>query len=139
MKILVKKLHPNAIVPSKAHASDAAFDLHCLGGYVIGRHTRTIVRTGIAVAIPPGYYMQIAPRSGLAIKKGVMIMAGVVDAGYREEVGIVVYNSGSSDVRFEKGDRIAQALILPVPDASFEVVDELDTTDRAGGFGSTGA
>jgi dUTP pyrophosphatase len=100
---------------------------------------RTVLKTGIAVAIPEGYYGQIAPRSGLAVKGGLEILAGVIDADYRGELMVAVLNSGQADVEFKHGDRVAQLLILPCSMATPVQYSTLPDTDRGeGGFGSTG-
>lgn len=100
---------------------------------------RTVLKTGIAVAIPDGFYGQIAPRSGLAVKQGLEILAGVIDSDYRGELMVAVLNSGQTDIQFKHGDRVAQMLILPCEDSIPHIVDDLDDTNRgAGAMGSTG-
>ncbi|MBT8416202.1 MAG: dUTP diphosphatase, partial [Silicimonas sp.] len=100
-----------------------------------------LVPTGIAVEIPPGFEMQIRPRSGLALKHGISLAntPGTIDSDYRGAVGIILVNLGSEPVRIGHGDRIAQAVIAPVVQARFDEVDALTSSPRgAGGFGSTG-
>lgn len=100
-----------------------------------------LIPTGFALAIPVGFEIQVRPRSGLAIKKGLTIVnsPGTIDSDYRGEVKIGLINLGSEDVVIERGDRIAQLVLAPVVQAQFVEVDELDKTERgAGGFGHTG-
>ena len=91
------------------------------------------------MAIPKGYYGRIAPRSGLALRDGIGVLGGVVDSGYRGEIGVILINSGSRDFDFYKGDRVAQLIIEKCHDIEWEECDNLDDSDRGeGGFGSTG-
>ena len=102
---------------------------------------RTLVPTGLHIAVPEGYEVQIRPRSGLAIKQGVTILnsPGTIDADYRGEIGVVVANLGKEPVTFVRGDRIAQMIVAPVSRAEWQPVDTLDDTERGdGGFGHTG-
>ncbi len=102
---------------------------------------RVMIPTGISMEIPPGYEIQVRPRSGLAAKQGVTVLntPGTVDADYRGEVKVIVINLGDTPVEVRDQDRIAQFVLCPVVQAEIEVVSELGTTDRgAGGFGSTG-
>ena len=101
-----------------------------------------MVPTGIAVAIPHGYAGLVAPRSGLAARHGISVVngPGVVDSGYRGEIGAILINHGSEEIRIRRGDRIAQLVVVAVPQISLEEVDDLAETDRgSGGFGSTGS
>ena len=146
LELKVKKLHPDAKLPTKAHASDAAFDLYLCGdnSWQTGRGVH-ILHTGIAVEIPEGYYGQIAGRSSLG-KQGYVVLGGVIDSSYRGEVSVMLArmneradsNTQPSSV-FTPGDRIAQLLILPVPQVEVVEEDELSSSERGtGGFGSTG-
>lgn len=102
---------------------------------------RTLVPTGFAMALPPGYEAQIRPRSGLAYKNGITVVntPGTIDADYRGEVKILLINHGSDVFTISRGDRIAQMIVAPVTQADFELVDSLSDTARgAGGYGSTG-
>jgi len=138
--IQIKKFSPQAIIPSRAHDTDAGYDLHSIGSHTLFPHERKLIKTGIGVAIPEGYYGRIAPRSGLAYKHGIDVLAGVIDSGYRNEIGVILINFGDKSVDIENGDRIAQLIIEQCFDAEFaEVEDFLDQSDRGtGGFGSTG-
>jgi dUTP pyrophosphatase len=138
----VKLIHPLAKVPSRGSQHSAGLDLCSVEQMFIWPGERKVISTGMCLEIPPGYYGQIAPRSGLAVKSGIMTMAGVIDADYRGEIKVVLYNSGlERDPKFEvsPGDRIAQLILLAVAGFPIDVVTELSDTARAdGGFGSTG-
>ncbi|CAM8667843.1 Dut dUTPase [Paracoccaceae bacterium] len=110
-------------------------------GFVLQPMERAIVPTGLRVAIPEGFEMQIRPRSGLALKHGITLpnTPGTIDSDYRGPLGVALVNLGAAPYVVSHGDRIAQCVIAPVLQAGFEVVEDLDTTARgAGGFGSTG-
>ncbi len=103
---------------------------------------RVLVPTGLHVAIPEGYEMQIRPRSGLALKEGLSLVntPGTIDSDYRGPLGLLLINHGDAPIKISHGQRIAQAVIALVEQATFEIVDALDDTTRGtGGFGSTGA
>lgn len=128
-------------IPKYATAGDAGADLVSAEDVRIPSHQRILVRTGIKIAIPEGYVGLVHPRSGLALKHGITVLnaPGTIDAGYRGEVGVILYNSGVLDFEVKAGDRIAQLVIQKVETAEFEVVDALIDSDRgSGGFGSTG-
>ena len=110
-------------------------------GIALAPGARALVPTGLAVAIPPGFEMQIRPRSGLALKHGLSLAnaPGTIDSDYRGPLGIILINLGQDVVTIAHGDRIAQAVITPVAQATFTLAETLDETDRGtGGFGSTG-
>ncbi len=141
LNIDIKKLDDMAIVPSKNNTSDAGWDLYSLEDKEINRSRRATIATGIAMSIPEGYVGLIWPRSGLAVKQGVAIFAGVIDSGYRGEIKVCLYNASNDSfpLKISAGDRIAQILFQEVPDFSLTVVDSLGTTERGGdGFGSSG-
>ena len=139
--VSVKKLDVDAHIPTKAHKDDAGWDLYANENAVIYPDDTMLIKTGIALAIPRGYYGRIAPRSGLAVKNGINVLAGVVDAGYRNEIGVVLINH-HFDKQFPiaKGDRIAQIIFERVDPFELEEVTEFfDNTHRGmGGFGSSG-
>lgn len=138
----IRRLHGDAKIPSQAKASDAGYDLHAIERYDLEPGEREMFRTGIAVAIPDGHVGYIKPRSGLAARNGLDVLGGVIDSGYRGEIGVILLNTDVSEtIHVSKGDRIAQLVIQPVTSASFlEVETELPASDRGqGGFGSTGA
>ena len=139
MKIKIKRLRPDGRVPTRAKSSDAGYDLYSPVNLPITPTSRELVATGIAIEIPEGYYGRIAPRSGLAVKAGVDILAGVIDSGYRDEVKVVMINLGQGLVSVNKGDRIAQLIIEKCHDVEWEETEELSDSDRGeGGFGSSG-
>ncbi len=139
--IKVKKLYKDAVIPTRAHLSDAGLDLVYSGKLtVIQPNNRALLETGIAMAIPNGYTGLIWPRSGLAVKKGIDVLAGVIDATYRGEIKVALINLGQEAVVISTGDKIAQLLIQKVDITLLVEVDDLDETTRnAGGFGSTGS
>lgn len=127
--------------PKYATHGDAGADLVSSEDVRIAAHQRVLVKTGIKIAIPEGYVGLVHPRSGLALKHGITVLnaPGTIDAGYRGEVGVILFNTGSLDFEVKAGDRIAQLVIQKVEYAEFEIVDALTDTDRGdGGFGSTG-
>lgn len=142
--VKIKKLRPDAIIPIYATEGAAGFDLHAYlesSYHVIHPGERELIQTGIAVQIPPGYEVQVRPRSGLALKRGITVLntPGTIDSDYTGEIGVIIINHGDEPYRIEHKDRIAQGVIQCVPHAKFEVVDDLDETERgASGFGSTG-
>ena len=102
---------------------------------------RALIPTGLAIALPPGHELQIRPRSGLALRNGIVLpnSPGTIDEDYRGEVGVIMLNTGDTPFTVKRGMRIAQAVLAPVLRASWQEVTELNTTTRAaGGFGSTG-
>ena len=137
MKLLFKRLHPDAKLPTRANAGDAGFDLSSVEEYHIPAGGRELINTGLSVAIPEGHYGRIAPRSGLAVKSGVSVLGGVVDSSYRGEVKVVL---ASADAVFIKaGDRVAQLILERISTPEAEWADELPETARGvGSFGSSG-
>lgn len=143
MNIKVTRLNAQAILPEHQTAGAAAADIHaCLDGPVTLRPMeRAIIPTGLAMAIPHGYEVQIRARSGLSIKHGITMVNGVgtIDADYRGEVGVLVINLGQDSFTVEPNMRIAQMVLSRYEQLSWQVVDELDETARGkGGYGSTG-
>lgn len=139
LKIKINKLENDAVVPNKANLTDAGYDLYAVEETVIPARGRSIVRTGISMAIPNGHVGLIWPRSGLAVKSGIDVLAGVVDSGYRGEVCIVLQNHTDYDYTVRKHDRAAQMLIQQILYPSISLVDSLNESDRGtGGFGSSG-
>ncbi|MBI4949816.1 MAG: dUTP diphosphatase [Deltaproteobacteria bacterium] len=139
LNIRIRLLSPGARVPSKSHHGDAGWDLFASSEVTVLPGETRVVPTGVAMEIPAGWYGQIKARSGLG-SKGVVVTAGVVDSGYRGEIGAVVVNTKrEGEFVFRAGDKVAQMVFLPVPEVEFELREELDATARgAGGFGSTG-
>ena len=139
MNIQVKKLHPDAIVPSFAHPGDAGMDLYSVEDMVLAPGERRSVPTGIAIALPDGYVSLVWDKSGPSHKFGVKTLGGVLDSGYRGEYLIGLVNLGQETFEIRKGQKIAQLLIQKVERPDIEEVDELSDTSRGtGGFGSTG-
>ncbi len=143
IKVNIKKLHPNAVVPAYMTEHAAGMDLCTVieEPVVLAPGERALLPTGLALEIPPGYEGQVRPRSGLALKKGISLVnsPGTIDADYRGEVGIIIINHGAEAVEFLPGDRIAQLIIAPVTQAVLAEVDELnDSVRSSGGFGHTG-
>lgn len=129
--------------PARIRSGDAAADLPSRVACTIEPQQRSLVPTGFAVAIPEGYCGLILPRSGLALNQGLTVLnaPGLIDSGYRGELQVVLYNTGQQPAVIERGQRVAQLLILGVPDSSFALVDELPpSVDWRGtqGFGSSG-
>jgi len=133
------KSHPEAKEPCQANGSDAGYDLFSVEEVTLEPFERLIVKTGIKLALPNGYYGRVAPRSGLAIKKGIDVLAGVIDSGYRGEVGVVLINLSSDKQILNKGDKIAQLIIEKCYCVAFSEVSDLEDSGRGeGGFGSSG-
>ncbi len=142
MTVGFKRIHPDAVLPAYAHQGDAGMDIRSVADLVVPAGARALVPTGLVMVLPEGYEGQVRPRSGLALKHGVTVLntPGTIDAGYRGEVGVILFNSGTADFKVAKGDRIAQLVVAPVTTAGIAEVESVDETDRgAGGFGSTGA
>lgn len=163
MIIKFKKTHPSAVIPTKSSSGDAAYDLYSVERAMISPMGRACVSVGLSIEIPEGYYGRIAPRSGLAVKQGVDVLAGVIDSSYRGELGVVLINLnfpseiftpdhlkgavhsyetlfGSHEtVDLSAGSRIAQLIIERCYDVEWEEVDDLsDSVRQEGGFGSSG-
>lgn len=129
------------LAPAKAHPDDAAFDLRSRVEMELPPGRSVLVPTGLFLELPPGYEAQVRPRSGLALKHNLMLTnsPGTIDAGYRGEVGVIMFNAGSEPFPVKRGDRIAQMVIAQLPEVELTFADELSETGRgAGGFGSTG-
>jgi dUTP pyrophosphatase len=141
--VAVLRLPHGAGLPLPAYASDGAAGMDVVAAEDVtlapgGRHA---VATGFALAIPPGYEVQVRPRSGLALKHGISLpnTPGTIDSDYRGELKIIMINLGAESFAIARGDRVAQLVVAPVQPARFIEVDTLDETSRgAGGFGSTG-
>ena len=139
MEIKVKKLSPQATVPTKANDSDAGWDLYASEDAIIDPYKAELLSTHISVAIPEGYVGLIWDRSSMAAKRGLHRFAGVIDSGYRGEIKVCLWNSSDKYCVVNTGERIAQILFQEVPTFSLREVDSLDDSDRGiGGFGSSG-
>jgi len=144
MSVEVKfKMLPDCrdLAPRKAHPDDAAYDLRSRADMTLAPGATTLVPTGLFMEIPPGYEAQIRSRSGLALKHDLSLpnAPGTIDAGYRGEVGVIIYNRGEKPFEVRRGDRIAQMVISKLPDVELVEVETLEESARgAGGFGGTG-
>lgn len=135
----VKKLSENAVIPTRQTAYSAGYDLSASLATVIPSGDVRLVSTGISMAIPVGYFGKIYSRSSVVKNNGVTVEAGVIDADYRGEVKVMMYNLSQNDFIINEGDRIAQIVIMPIYTNNIVEVEELDYTIRGtGGFGSTG-
>jgi len=166
LSVKIMRLCPDAVIPRYAHEGDAGLDLVAAADVIIEPGETALIPTGIAVELPPGYELQVRPRSGITLRTKLRVQLGTVDSNYRGEIGVIVDNVAEdpfgnvvpylshidgSDYRTDgeiypnetyiirKGDKIAQGVIAPVAKATFNETDELsDTTRGTGGFGSTG-
>lgn len=140
--IRFKTLYPDAVPPMRAVSGDAGWDLSAHSLKKLDMNGTVMFLTGIAVEMPPGYFGLLRPRSSICKSGMVFNSSGVIDSGYRGEIGVpmrIIATPELSSSYYEKGSRIAQLIILPLPDVSFVQVDSLSDSERgAGGFGSTG-
>jgi len=135
----VKKLHVDAVIPTKANALDAGWDLYSTQEATLPPLQRSLISTDIAMLIPKGFVGLIWDRSGLSSKSGIHRFAGVIDAGYIGEIKVCLYNSSDGDKHINKGDRVAQLLIQEIPKCELVEVNSLLESDRGEkGFGSSG-
>ena len=156
MKLGFKKVHPDAVLPKYAHQGDAGMDVCAVEDVVLWPFTPTLVKTGLVAEIPDGYELQVRPRSGLALKRGITVWnsPGTVDCGYKGEIGVILLWTPKCErdiddtvrvkenigvVYIYKGERIAQLVLAPVTKAEVVEISEVGETERGtGGFGSTG-
>lgn len=142
MKVPVRRLDPDLPIPAYARSADAGLDLLAAGDVTLAPGERTAIPTGIAVAIPEGYAGFVHARSGRALREGFALVnaPGLIDAGYRGEIKVIVVNLDSADpIHVKRGDKIAQLVIQRVESAELLEMDELPESQRGeGGFGSTG-
>lgn len=132
-------MHPDAIIPTVGHAGDAGIDLYAIETVVFLPRTQMSVPTGIAMEIPHGCVGLVWDKSSVSFKQGLKVMGGVIDAPYRGEIVISLYNTTDQEQTIEKGKKVAQMLIQKVEHCTFEEVDTLsDTTRGENGWGSTG-
>ena len=136
--INILRLNEDAVLPTRAHPDDAGMDLYNLEDILLPPGEGKVAKTGIALALSPGFVGLVADRSSLA-KRGVKTAGGVIDAGYRGEIHIVLWNISKNEIQLKRGERIAQILILPIATPAVREVTSLDETPRGSkGFGSTG-
>jgi dUTP pyrophosphatase len=147
MKVKVKKLYPDAQLPTKGTKDSACFDLYAYKegkdkhSWTIPPHSTLMIGTGLAFAPKHGYFGAMFPRSGLSTKEGLRLAncVGIFDEDYRGEYIAAIHNDSSKPKTIEHGERICQLLFLPYPEVNLKEVEELDETERGvGGFGSTG-
>ncbi|MFP4333230.1 MAG: dUTP diphosphatase [Campylobacterales bacterium] len=141
MKVRIKKLCTEAIIPAYQSDEAAGFDLHSVEELTLKKGERRAVKTGLAMQIDKGYELQVRARSGLALKHGIALVnaPGTVDSDYRGEIMVILVNLGDEEFSIKIGDRIAQAVLKEVVQAEIFEVEELEDSSRGkGGFGSTG-
>ncbi|PDW30290.1 deoxyuridine 5'-triphosphate nucleotidohydrolase [Helicobacter pylori] len=141
MKIKIRKIHPNALIPKYQTEGSSGFDLHAVEEVVIKPHSVGLVRIGICLSLEVGYELQVRTRSGLALNHQVMVLnsPGTVDNDYRGEIKVILANLSDKDFKVQVGDRIAQGVVQKTYKAEFIECERLDETSRgSGGFGSTG-
>lgn len=143
VKVEVKRLPHGAGLPLPAYATSGAAGMDVVSAeeMTIAPGARHAVATGLALAIPQGYEIQVRPRSGLALKHGISVpnTPGTIDSDYRGELKVILINLGTEPFAIARGDRVAQLVLAPVVQATWDEVTELDATERGeGGFGSTG-
>jgi dUTP diphosphatase len=143
MSLRVRRLRPDAILPTRAYDGDAGLDLYAVEDAVLGPGERASVATGIAVEIPPGHAGLVLPRSGLAARHGISVVnaPGLIDAGYRGEVRVLLLNTDRAQpFELAAGDRVAQLVVVRVEAPEVVEVESLAVSERgAGGFGSSGS
>ena len=139
LSVGVQLLNSDGVMPLRKRSSDAGYDIHASEKIIIPGHTTKPVKTGIALDLPKGYFAKIFDRSGVALNTSLIVKAGVVDNEYTGEVGIIIANVGPYPETILKGDRIAQFLLLPVPEFNIKEVKTIKKTTRGSkGFGSSG-
>lgn len=138
MKLKIKKLNPDATLPSYAHEGDAGMDLFSCEDYLLKPKERKLFKTGLSIELPKGYVVLIKGKSGLAFKHGIAVLGGVIEYTYRGDYGVILLNTSEDNFIIKKGSKIAQLLIQSIETAEIEEVGELSETPRGeGGFGST--
>jgi dUTP pyrophosphatase len=142
IELPVRRLREDAVLPQRAYEGDGGFDLAACERAVIGPGERAVLGTGLAVALPVGYAAFVQPRSGLAARNGITIVnsPGLVDSGYRGEIRVVLHNTDREQpFAVEPGMRIAQLVVVRLPEVDLQEVDELPESERgARGYGSSG-
>lgn len=142
MRIRIQRLHPNAQLPAYAHGpeEDAGLDLRSIESAVLEPGCPQLVRTGLAIELPPGAEAQIRPRSGLALRHGIILpnSPATIDPGYRGEIQVILLNLGKEPYRIQAGDRIAQMVVARYEPVEWEESELSETKRGSGGFGSSG-
>ena len=143
INIPVEICHENAKIPTYAHNDDAGFDFYLPEDLEIAPHQTIIAKTGLKMAIPVGFELQVRPRSGMSAKTGLRVAnaPGTIDSGYRDEIGIICWNTSDEILSLKAGDRIAQGVLNEIPRGKFNIVEDITKvvgSNRNGGFGSSG-
>jgi dUTP pyrophosphatase len=140
MNIEIKLLNDNAKIPSKSCQDDAGYDLYSSDDFFIKPMERCLVKTGICISMPSGYYGHISDRSGMALKKGAHCLGKIVDPSYRGEIGVIILNTDMYEtMKIQKGDRIAQMIFKKYENVNFIESESLQQTERSdNGYGSSG-
>lgn len=139
--VKVQKINPEAVIPEYIHEGDSGMDVYSVNNMELKSGERKLIGTGLRFEIPIGYEIQVRPRSGLAIKKGVTVLntPGTVDSSYRGELGVILINHSNETYSVKKGERVAQIVLSKVEKMLLEEIEELSSTERgSGGFGHTG-
>jgi len=145
MSFIFSKKNPQAILPTKAHPHDAGFDISSNEDIIINPGDKYCVSTGIAISFPNDCYCRVAPRSGLAFKYGIDVLAGVIDYQYTDEIKVILINHGKNDFNIKKGDRIAQLIFekiytpIDIKEIPYEeLINQEEGARGLNGFGSSG-
>lgn len=141
MKLKIKKIDDSAIIPNYAHNTDSGMDLYSIEDKIIRPGETALIKTGLKIELPQNTEAQIRPKSGIALKNSVTVLntPGTIDEGYTGEIQVILINHGERVYKVNKGEKIAQMVIMPVIRVQVEEVNELQETSRGlGGFGSTG-
>jgi len=137
--LLIKRLSEHAVLPSRGSAQAAGYDLSAAHDGIVPARGKALIKTDLALAIPACCYGRVAPRSGLAWKHSIDVGAGVIDADYRGNVGVILFNLSDEDFAVKAGDRVAQLILERVETPEVVEVEDLEASSRgSGGFGSTG-
>lgn len=139
MSLQIKKLYPDAIIPTRTSPGSVGYDLYSMEEIIVPPLERAFISTGVCASLPPGVYGRIAPRSGLTLKHGIQTGAGVIDPDFTGELKVILFNHGSEPFVIKKGNRIAQMILERCETPLIEEVEELKQTQRGErGFGSSG-
>lgn len=140
ISIPIKRLSDKAVIPTQGSSEAAGYDLYAAEDGVVYSMSRSLIKTNVSMSIPEGYYGRIAPRSGLAFKHGIDVLAGVIDSDYRGDIGVILFNtSTNSEFKIKTGDRIAQIIIEKCHNVHWDIEKDLSNSERKDqGFGSTG-
>lgn len=141
IKVQIQRLSEDAKIPLRGSEGAAGYDFYCTENTTVLPHTRSLLKTDIALGIPTGYYLRLESRSGLSAKMGIEKGAGIIDEDYTKAVGVILYNHSNDPVHFIKGDRVCQGIFQKYEVVEFEEVDQIQPKDystRTDGFGHTG-